>query len=898
MPDENYADKENCDVLVCGSGPAGLGAAVSAARLGAGVMLLEAAGLPGGTINAVPWMPVNRLLIDGRERSYAHARLVGHIRKYGDAATRPGRVNKIDGDGLSNHVEYSELAIYDMLEEAGVRYRMYSPVVDAMMDGSRVIGAVAREKRGPVAYSAKVVVDATGDGDVAAAAGCEYMAGREDDGIHMPITLGFSLGGIDKEAFVPWMESERDGKFKEIAEDAEKKGYYVAAWYSVNPGTLPGIVGVNNGAWKEQSLKSDGLSAADLTAARRNGIHVAVDMARMLRDYHVPGAEGCFLDKTGNILGVRDTRRIVGEYVQTFEDSQDPPELDDAVARKYGYIDGNQVYIGPMKSGFPFPYRALLPKRIDGLLVAGRCASMTFLGHCAGKSMGNMMELGGAAGAASGGEAAEPSTGDNAGEAVGEEPLQITGLAISYGSTPDQVPELWDAYEKFFNIDYEVDWAPDGDAYGQKLQLRLSSGSIPDLVQVRDLSEAAVAQALKAGLFAELTGYLGDFSEYPNLGSLNPTGWKLSKVDGTKIYLIPRTRGQYNMPITIIREDWLKEVGMETPETTVELADYFKAVKAKYPDVIPCPVPLSWERIGPCFGPGAIEPVYDAEGGLIHPYFCDSYTTYLEYWRDLYAADCIAKEYSLLSSSQHEEMFMTGQTASAERNIYHYKRLETEINKRAPGTDAVAAPVLSLTGPDGRYGFDYDKGFWGGLVISAKIPDEKIARILEFLNKSAAPENFNFITWGLEGIHWNLVDGEAQLTDLGQKEVNASNYSPFIQATDTYQKVNSPYASPEQNAFYREYVKLIDVCATKYANSPLNIFKVIVSDIWAKQWARIQDEYNEMQVDVITGNRSLEDFQAYIEEVRETPEMKEAFQDLKAAADTLGFPQENPPVFD
>jgi len=243
-------------------------------------------------------------------------------------------------------------------------------------------------------------VDATGDGDVAYAAGCEYMEGREEDGIHMPITLGFALGGIDKKVFFEWLDQDHYKSLNKIIDNAEQKGYYIATWYGFQAGTLPTIIGVNNGAWKGQGLKTSGLSAADLTGARRNGLRVAADLVRILRDYHVPGAENCFLDKVGNILGVRDTRRIVGEYVQTFEDSQNATEFEDIVARKYGYIDGNQIYIGPMKSGFGFPYRALVPKKIDGLLLAGRCASMTFMGHCAGKSMGNMMELGSAAGTA------------------------------------------------------------------------------------------------------------------------------------------------------------------------------------------------------------------------------------------------------------------------------------------------------------------------------------------------------------------------------------------------------------------------------------------------------------------------------------------------------------------
>ncbi len=419
---KRYDDDRQWDVIVCGSGPAGLGAAVAAARLGAEVLLLESAGQPGGTICAVPFMPVNRLRTGGEPRSDVHEAFVRSLTAVSPDAAYPGPEDRINGDGFCPHPEYAELAIYRMLDEAGVTLKLFSPVIDAETESGRVQAVIVREKRGLVRYRAKIFLDATGDGDLAAAAGCGFSEGRDsepaDDSvrihvvpdaahphgeggapIHMPITLGFSLLGMDCPQFLGWL-SRHNEDFQAMLRRADESGRYVAAWYAFNRGTAPGVMGVNNGAWLHQKLTSNGLDAADLTGARRAGLQVAADLVTILRENRTPGAENCALDRVGAVMGVRDTRRIVGEYAVTFADSQSSREFPDTIARKYGAIDANQLFIGTMDSGFAYPYRALVPKDADGLLLAGRCASATFLGHSAGKSMGNMMALGCAAGAA------------------------------------------------------------------------------------------------------------------------------------------------------------------------------------------------------------------------------------------------------------------------------------------------------------------------------------------------------------------------------------------------------------------------------------------------------------------------------------------------------------------
>jgi hypothetical protein len=266
------------------------------------------------------------------------------------------------------------------------------------MDANTVTGVMTTSKDGKQTFQANVVVDASGDGDVAHYAGAEMVMGREEDGRSMPVSLVFALANVDVERLLSFVEHKRV-QYQQILEEAKSDGYAVAAWYSFDRTTIPGVVNVNNGALHDVG-NIDGTKASELTIAERVGMQVAHDFIKLARIKKIPGLENCFLMRVGAHVGVRDTRRLVGEYILTLEDALEAPVFPDVVARKYGAIDANQLFIGPMSSGFGYPYRSLLPRHIDNLLVAGRCASATFLGHAAGKSMGNMIEVGQAAGVA------------------------------------------------------------------------------------------------------------------------------------------------------------------------------------------------------------------------------------------------------------------------------------------------------------------------------------------------------------------------------------------------------------------------------------------------------------------------------------------------------------------
>lgn len=391
------------DVIVAGGGPAGLGAALAATIQGARTLLLEARSFFGGVATLALWMPVNRLLIDGAQRGGVHDLFVSKVRSLGPEASIPGKTNDIDGDGLHIQPEFLRLAVFELLEEAGCHYRLYSPVADVLMAGDAVRAVVVTSKDGRREFTADVVVDATGDGDVAYLAGAEMVLGGEEDGRLMPVSLVFAVANADVEraiAFNPAYSFDCGyaREFQAIFEQAREEGFCVSDWYAFDRTTIPGVLSVNNGGLS-RSGNVDGTSVQDLTFAERAGLQVAIDFVSIARQYQVPGLEACTLLRTGAGVAVRETRRIVGAYVQTLEDARNGVEFEDIIARKYGSIDSTYV-LAPMKSGYAYPYRSLLPRRVENLLAAGRCGSATHLGHAAGKSMGNMMEIGQAAGVA------------------------------------------------------------------------------------------------------------------------------------------------------------------------------------------------------------------------------------------------------------------------------------------------------------------------------------------------------------------------------------------------------------------------------------------------------------------------------------------------------------------
>ena len=365
------------DVIVAGSGPAGIGAAVAAGRMGARVLLLESAGRVGG------------ISTSGLMSHFTGT--VGN-QLYWEILRRAAEKNPFDREPYQVAIdpELLTLTYLEMLEEAGVTLRLYTFVSDVIMEENRACGVICESKGGREAFLADVVVDATGDGDVAWRAGAAFCLGREEDHRMQPATLMFKVAGVDMaqavfpgsfETLVPTEKGELQALAKKLL---PPPAGHVLLYRS----PIPGVVTCN----MTNVIGIDGTDAADLTRAELECRRQLLPIVQFLRDY-VPGYAHCYLLETASLIGVRETRHFAGVQTLTEQDILEARQFPDWVV--YGAhfnfdvhnltgsgldVTGCQHHF-TQQNGYTIPYGCLVPQTVDGLLLSGRNLSGTHMAH-------------------------------------------------------------------------------------------------------------------------------------------------------------------------------------------------------------------------------------------------------------------------------------------------------------------------------------------------------------------------------------------------------------------------------------------------------------------------------------------------------------------------------------
>ncbi len=391
------------DVIVCGGGLSGVCAATAAARSGASVLLVERDGCLGGTMtNALvgPMMTfhspagqvVGGLAQEVVDRLMALDASPGHVPDTSDYCPT---ITPFDAEAL-------KLVCQRMVKEAGGRILYHSLVTGATRQGPELTGIQVTHKAGTEALRAARVIDATGDADVAWLAGAPFEFGRPEDGRVQPVSLMFKLMNVDSEALRAYTAShpgEADLSEKQalayMAQPLNKNaGFREKLKKYIDAGRIPlqreGILFFNTIYEDEVIVNTSRIAGVDpldpwaLSEAENLGREQVAALCEFFRN-EIPGFARSRLVAVGQRLGVRESRRIRGEYVLTGEDILRQCRFPDAIARSSYPVDIHSLVPGEKSdAGFDYhgetyeiPYRCLVPLDVEQLLVAGRCISAT-----------------------------------------------------------------------------------------------------------------------------------------------------------------------------------------------------------------------------------------------------------------------------------------------------------------------------------------------------------------------------------------------------------------------------------------------------------------------------------------------------------------------------------------
>lgn len=372
-PDPKVCEMMEVDALVCGGGPAGIAAAMMCARQGCKTLLVERYGRLGG-------MAVQAMV----------GPLMGDV----ESVWVDRIVERIGGRRVD--YEFIDLAYADLLAEAGADYLLHTAIAMPLCDGRRVVGARLLARQGFIDVKAKVTVDATGDGDVAAGAGAGFDMGRDAgdmwtaDGLCQPMSIMFRVSGVLHAESMEANGGRKEYRFpdgrtwNEVTQAAHAKGElpanvgFVRTYLSrlddqrvINATQVNGLDGTN----------SRDLTKAELEARRQ--VKPILDFLRK----HAPGFANAYVSGMPTIVGVRETRRIRGVSRLTMRDLVEGVHSDtdvvkgasfpidihnpSGIGQAIGLLPGNDPKVKP----YGIPYGCLVPKDVDGLLVAGRCIS-------------------------------------------------------------------------------------------------------------------------------------------------------------------------------------------------------------------------------------------------------------------------------------------------------------------------------------------------------------------------------------------------------------------------------------------------------------------------------------------------------------------------------------------
>lgn len=418
---------DHFDFLVCGGGPSGFAAAVSAARKNLKTAIIERNGCLGGvaTIGCIPYMLAGRKL---HPETKKHIRVIGGLfdevtdRLIADGkAIEPDTIN-LDFNPfgwyprMASGIVMDDLSLKILMEnmcrDLGIRIYYNTDLIYAHAEDAQIQSVLVHNKDGIIEIQADLYADCTGDGDLLAMSGCPFRKGRQSDGLTTPASLEMQLEHVDGDALVRWQNEHNSPKLVEIIEELKKQGIWAFPYeIFVCMQMMEKDVFLINTI---RQTKIDGTSEASVSQALQDGRAENLKLFHIIRTYF-PGFQNARIRKISDWIGIRESRRLDGQYTITLKDAltgQKYPDcigattynfdLPDPLRPSYDPMMGNAKTPNASRSHvvIRIPYRAMLPKRIHNLIAAGRLLSAEREVLGAMRLMANCFQTGQAAGTA------------------------------------------------------------------------------------------------------------------------------------------------------------------------------------------------------------------------------------------------------------------------------------------------------------------------------------------------------------------------------------------------------------------------------------------------------------------------------------------------------------------
>ena len=404
------------EVLVIGGGPAGISAALAAARKGVDTMLIERYGYFGGVITqtmigTIAWYRYAKTVDAGGIGVEFELRAKGmgaSINVFGNIKNKD-MVSRLEQEGLIVDgeptyeildTEVFKFVVDEMIQESGVKPLLHCYATSVIMENNRITGVIIESKTGRQAILAKRVIDATGDADIAYHAGVPFRKSPKNELMEVTVNFGCSGINIGKFLLYTYLNPGKIGDWGETQDENAFSTYLVEPFEKAKEaGEIPEDINIES-FWTNYTdageitsfngIHMDNIDPTDvwdLTKAEIEGRQRVIWAVEALKKY-TPGFKKARLRTIGSSLGIRESRKIIGEYNITEHDVSNQARFTDSIGICPEFIDGYGIAIMPTTGRyFHVPYRIIVPKKVENLLVAGRCVAGDKISHAATRQM-------------------------------------------------------------------------------------------------------------------------------------------------------------------------------------------------------------------------------------------------------------------------------------------------------------------------------------------------------------------------------------------------------------------------------------------------------------------------------------------------------------------------------